>query len=61
MVELFNRFSARLEEIEGIINLRNKDARLKNRSGAGVPPYELLVPTSGPGVTGRGIPNSISI
>ncbi|KAJ6911396.1 lipoxygenase 6 [Populus alba x Populus x berolinensis] len=61
IVELFNRFSARLEEIEGIINLRNKDARLKNRSGAGVPPYELLVPSSGPGVTGRGIPNSISI
>ncbi|KAG5222399.1 lipoxygenase [Salix suchowensis] len=47
MVELFNRFSARLEEIEGIINLRNKDARLKNRNGAGVPPYELLLPTSG--------------
>ncbi|XP_011041545.1 PREDICTED: lipoxygenase 6, chloroplastic-like [Populus euphratica] len=61
IVELFNRFSARLEEIEGIIHLRNKDVRLKNRSGAGVPPYELLLPTSGPGVTGRGIPNSISI
>ena len=61
IVELFNRFSARLEEIEEIIHLRNKDVRLKNRSGAGVPPYELLLPTSGPGVTGRGIPNSISI
>lgn len=57
----FERFSARLEEIEQIINKRNKDSRLKNRSGAGVPPYELLLPTSGPGVTGRGIPNSISI
>ncbi|KAK7246965.1 hypothetical protein RIF29_41838 [Crotalaria pallida] len=61
ILKLFNKFSARLEEIEEIINARNKDSRLKNRSGAGVPPYELLLPSSGPGVTGRGIPNSISI
>lgn len=57
----FEKFSARLEEIEDIIKKRNKDARLRNRHGAGIPPYELLLPTSGPGVTGRGIPNSISI
>lgn len=25
------------------------------------PPYELFLPSSGPGVTGRGIPNSVSI
>lgn len=61
ILKLFGKFSAKLEEIEKIINKRNKDTRLKNRSGAGVPPYELLLPTSGPGVTGRGIPNSISI
>ncbi|GAV89579.1 Lipoxygenase domain-containing protein/PLAT domain-containing protein [Cephalotus follicularis] len=61
VVKLFDKFSANLEEIEEIINKRNKDKRLKNRNGAGIPPYELLVPTSGPGVTGRGIPNSISI
>uniref|UniRef100_A0A7N1A384 Lipoxygenase domain-containing protein n=1 Tax=Kalanchoe fedtschenkoi TaxID=63787 RepID=A0A7N1A384_KALFE len=61
VMKLFKRFSARLEEIEEIINARNKDNRLKNRTGAGVPPYELLLPKSGPGVTGRGIPNSISI
>ncbi|KAJ3671460.1 hypothetical protein LUZ60_007539 [Juncus effusus] len=59
--DLFEKFSSRLEEIEEVINKRNKDKSLKNRSGAGVPPYELLLPTSGPGVTGRGIPNSISI
>ena len=58
---MFARFSSRLKEIEETIHQRNKDCRLKNRTGAGVPPYELLVPTSGPGVTGRGIPNSISI
>lgn len=61
VVKMFNRFSAKLEEAEEIINARNKDSHLKNRSGAGVPPYELLLPKSGPGVTGRGVPNSISI
>ncbi|KAK7319063.1 hypothetical protein RJT34_03775 [Clitoria ternatea] len=61
VLKLFNKFSDRLKEIEEIINARNKDPRLKNRNGAGVPPYELLLPSSGPGVTGRGIPNSVSI
>ncbi|XAR64425.1 Linoleate 13S-lipoxygenase [Bertholletia excelsa] len=61
VLELFKKFSVRLEEIENIINERNKDFRLHNRSGAGIPPYELLLPTSGHGVTARGIPNSISI
>ncbi|KAG2706711.1 hypothetical protein I3760_05G115900 [Carya illinoinensis] len=61
VLKLFKKFSARLEEIEEIINARNKDNHLRNRSGAGIPPYELLLPSSGPGVTGRGIPNSISI
>ncbi|KAK2384092.1 linoleate 13S-lipoxygenase 2-1, chloroplastic [Trifolium repens] len=61
IMKLFGKFSARLEEIEEIINARNKDPSLKSRTGAGVPPYELLLPLSGPGVTGRGIPNSISI
>lgn len=58
---MFNKFASRLKEVEEIINQRNKDFNLRNRTGAGVPPYELLIPTSGPGVTGRGIPNSISI
>lgn len=61
VLELLDRFSTKLEEIEEIIRKRNKDNRLKNRSGAGIPPYELLLPTSEAGVTGRGIPNSISI
>ncbi|KAL2253735.1 UNVERIFIED_CONTAM: Lipoxygenase 6, chloroplastic [Sesamum indicum] len=59
--KLFERFSVKLEEIERIINQRNKNIQLKNRNGAGVPPYELLLPSSSHGVTGRGIPNSISI
>ncbi|KAM7487171.1 hypothetical protein LguiB_024655 [Lonicera macranthoides] len=61
ILRMFDRFSAKLEEIEETINKRNKNNRLKNRCGAGIPPYELLLPSSGPGVTGRGIPNSISI
>lgn len=61
VLQMFDWFAAKLWEIEEIINERNKDKRLKNRTGAGMPPYELLLPSSGPGVTGRGIPNSISI
>ncbi|KAJ4724170.1 Lipoxygenase [Melia azedarach] len=57
----FERFSGRLKEIEGIIDARNANENLHNRNGAGVVPYELLKPTSGPGVTGKGIPYSISI
>lgn len=55
------RFASSMKLIERMINHRNKDAKLKNRNGAGVLPYELLIPTSGPGLTGRGVPNSISI
>ncbi|KAJ0817461.1 putative linoleate 13S-lipoxygenase [Helianthus annuus] len=39
----------------------DKKDNLKNRNGAGVVPYNLLKPYSDPGVTGQGIPNSISI
>lgn len=61
VVKYFKEFSKELVEIEKKINERNKDKKLKNRTGAGMPPYELLLPTSPHGVTGRGIPNSISI
>ncbi|XP_061347779.1 linoleate 13S-lipoxygenase 2-1, chloroplastic-like [Gastrolobium bilobum] len=57
----FERFSRRLKEIEGIIDSRNANSNLKNRHGAGVVPYELMKPFSGPGVTGKGVPYSISI
>lgn len=57
----FEKFSGRLREIEGTVDERNNDPERRNRCGAGIVPYELLKPFSGPGVTGRGIPNSISI
>ncbi|KAL5765029.1 hypothetical protein ACOSQ2_017623 [Xanthoceras sorbifolium] len=57
----FERFNGRMKEFEGIIDDRNANTDLKNRNGAGTMPYELLKPFSGPGVTGKGVPNSISI
>ncbi|XP_008778427.1 probable lipoxygenase 8, chloroplastic [Phoenix dactylifera] len=57
----YERFNGRLKEIEGIIDERNADPKLKNRFGAGTVPYESMKPFSEPGVTGMGIPNSISI
>ncbi|XP_060196668.1 linoleate 13S-lipoxygenase 2-1, chloroplastic-like [Lycium barbarum] len=57
----FEVFSGKLKELEGIIDARNADPNLMNRNGAGVVPYELLKPYSGPGVTGKGVPYSISI
>ncbi|MCD7466628.1 hypothetical protein HAX54_003475 [Datura stramonium] len=57
----FEVFSGKLKELEGIIDARNADSKLMNRNGAGVVPYELLKPFSEPGVTGKGVPYSISI
>lgn len=57
----FEEFRGKLEKLEGIIDSRNADYNLKNRSGAGLVPYQLLKPYSGSGVTGKGVPNSISI
>ncbi|XP_071719075.1 linoleate 13S-lipoxygenase 2-1, chloroplastic-like [Rutidosis leptorrhynchoides] len=54
-------FAGKLTELTGIIDARNADVKLKNRKGVGVSPYNLLKPHSEPGVTGMGVPNSISI
>lgn len=58
---IFEQFTGRLKEIEGIIDARNTNGDLKNRFGAGVVTYQLLKPFSEAGVTGKGVPNSISI
>ncbi|XP_010512789.1 PREDICTED: lipoxygenase 2, chloroplastic-like [Camelina sativa] len=57
----FERLKGRLQYLEGVIDERNVNVSLKNRAGAGVVKYELLKPTSEPGVTGMGVPYSISI
>ncbi|KAF5773558.1 putative linoleate 13S-lipoxygenase [Helianthus annuus] len=57
----FEEFSGEMKAIETIIDSRNRDTNLRNRRGAGLVPYELLKPFSEPGVTGKGVPYSISI
>lgn len=61
ILEAFYTFVMDMRRIEKEIERRNSDSKLRNRCGAGVSPYELLMPSSEPGVTGRGVPNSISI
>lgn len=60
-LEAFEKFGKRLEEIEYEIVRRNRDPKLKNRVGPVNMPYTSLYPTSTEGLTGKGIPNSISI
>ncbi|XWS13625.1 hypothetical protein CRYUN_Cryun36dG0053600 [Craigia yunnanensis] len=62
----FERFGKKLLEIENRIMDRNNDSRLKNRIGPIKMPYTLLYPNTSDysregGLTGKGIPNSISI
>ncbi|KAH0919528.1 hypothetical protein HID58_027188 [Brassica napus] len=56
----YERFKGKLQYLEGVIDERNLNVSLKNRAGAGVVKYELLKPISGPGVTGMGVPYSLS-
>ncbi|XP_028782781.1 probable linoleate 9S-lipoxygenase 5 [Neltuma alba] len=60
-LEAFQRFKESIGKIEKRIERDNNDVRLKNRHGPVNMPYTLLYPSSGPGLTGEGIPNSISI
>ncbi|KAI4367853.1 hypothetical protein MLD38_016477 [Melastoma candidum] len=60
-LEAFDRFGSRLGEIEKKILGMNRDGKWKNRVGPVDVGYTLLYPTSGPGLTGMGIPNSVSI
>ena len=57
----FQEFADRLAKADEKIWERNHDLKNKHRTGAGTIPYELLLQKSEPGITMRGIPNSISI
>ncbi|EFJ14272.1 hypothetical protein SELMODRAFT_234610 [Selaginella moellendorffii] len=57
----FVAFGEELRKVERSIINRNNDPALKNRVGAVNVPYTLLYPSSANGITGKGIPNSISI
>ncbi|KAK7397204.1 hypothetical protein VNO78_18371 [Psophocarpus tetragonolobus] len=60
-LEAFNKFGKRLTQIEEKIVTMNNDGKHKNRVGPVNMPYTLLYPTSKAGLTGMGIPNSVSI
>lgn len=67
-LEAFKRFGTRLVEIEKRILAMNENPALKNRNGPVKMPYMLLYPNTsdtkgekGLGLTGMGIPNSVSI
>ncbi|KAG9153092.1 hypothetical protein Leryth_012353 [Lithospermum erythrorhizon] len=64
--EAFEALRDKLIDIEKRIRQRNNDKRLKNRFGPVKVPYMLLYPNTSdskrePGLTGLGIPNSVSI
>lgn len=62
----FMEFSRNLQDIEKRIRERNRDPKLKNRRGPAEIPYKLMYPDTSNygtewGITGKGIPTSISI
>lgn len=61
ILEAFYRFFVDIKMLEREIEERNSDSNLRNRCAVGIPPYELLIPSSGNGATSRGVPNSITV
>ncbi|KAG2694821.1 hypothetical protein I3760_08G162200 [Carya illinoinensis] len=57
----FEKFGKKLAEIEDRIIRMNNDNQWKNRVGPVKVPYTLLYPTGESGLSGKGIPNSVSI
>lgn len=61
ILQASENFRNKLEAVGERVTQMNKDGKLKNRTGPAKMPYTLLYPTSEPGLTGKGIPNSVSI
>ncbi|XP_058196669.1 probable linoleate 9S-lipoxygenase 7 isoform X2 [Rhododendron vialii] len=64
--QIFQQFQKNLQEVEKRILERNRNPNLKNRCGPAKIAYKLLYPDTSNvgfkgGITGKGIPNSISI
>ena len=59
---MHSQFVEKMAEAEALINFRNSAGKSRARSPAsdGLP-YNYLLPSSGPDITGRGVPYSISI
>ncbi|CAJ1976135.1 unnamed protein product [Sphenostylis stenocarpa] len=60
-LQAFEKFGKKLASIEERILRMNSDEKFRNRFGPVKMPYTLLYPTSKGGLTGMGVPNSISI
>ena len=60
-LQAFEKFGKKLADIEERILRMNSDEKFRNRYGPVKMPYTLLYPTSKGGLTGMGVPNSISI
>ncbi|KAK7277935.1 hypothetical protein RJT34_22955 [Clitoria ternatea] len=60
-LQAFEKFGKNLSDIEDKISRMNNDQKLRNRFGPVKMPYTLLYRTSEGGLTGMGIPNSVSI
>ncbi|KAL6865003.1 hypothetical protein ACP4OV_016154 [Aristida adscensionis] len=67
VLQLMDRFREELRQVEKRVEERNRDPGLRNRRGPARVPYTLLYPDVGnvagkeKGITGKGIPNSVSI
>ncbi|XP_047315235.1 probable linoleate 9S-lipoxygenase 5 [Impatiens glandulifera] len=61
VLKAFEEFGKKLLEVEEKIMGMNKDGKWRNRVGPGNVAYTLLLPSSEVGLTGRGIPNSVSM
>ena len=61
VLSVFAKFTDKMKDVEELIHARNADKSLKSRTGPVQLQYELLIPTSTPGLTGKGVPNSVSI
>ncbi|CAH9073719.1 unnamed protein product [Cuscuta epithymum] len=60
-LDAFVRFGKKVDDIGDHIIKLNTEGKLKNRTGPVKIPYTLLFPSSKPGLTGKGIPNSVTI
>ncbi|KAB2620822.1 linoleate 9S-lipoxygenase 5 [Pyrus ussuriensis x Pyrus communis] len=61
ILQASENFRMKLKEAEESMKRKNEDEKLKNRAGPAKMPYTLLYPSSEAGLTGKGIPNSVSI
>ncbi|CAH9145141.1 unnamed protein product [Cuscuta epithymum] len=59
--DAFARFGKKLSDMEDRIVKMNIAGKLKNRIGPVMMPYTLLFTSSEPGLTSKGIPNSVTI